>query len=99
MKVGDILPCCWGATMTLYDFYEVVGWTESKKSVYLRELQKQTLGGQQWNMEVQPIKGAYTGETKLCRIKDNYVKISSFQLVNLTKVWDGKEVYYENHMD
>jgi DNA-binding transcriptional ArsR family regulator len=99
VKQGDILVSQWGATMTLYDFYEVLGLTPSGKSLHLRRLEKESFNSDPGSLEVAPKKGCYEAGIITKKIKDGWVAITNYQFVNLKKTWDGREHYFENHMD
>lgn len=98
-KVGDILYCSWGYSMTLVDFYEVV-YAKGKSIVTLLPISARTVSGSAgYQGEVVPIPGAAAGAeiVKRPQVKGGsiYVKISDSQRCYL---WDGKPKYF-NRMD
>lgn len=101
VKVGDILTCSWGYSMTLVDFYKV---TERKaKSIKLEKLQNKIISGggysgqcipsQELDRDQADVKnklfriGAKWDKHVVCRIKDHSVYY-----------WDGRPESYD-HMD
>jgi hypothetical protein len=101
MKKGDILVSGWGYSMRLYDFYEVVDFTVSGKSVRLRKMGGKLLtGGTPWQEPIIPDLKAERGPVFTKKIINNkYVKITSCQFAYIDSVWDGKKIFYQNTMD
>lgn len=99
VNVGDVVVSCWGYSMTLYDFFEVMG--KTAKSVKLRRLRKEWLGGDPSRMPVKPILQSYDGECFTRRVsKDGQYcqgPASGSGLIALSKM--SEDVYYEDHMD
>jgi len=57
LKIGDVIHSCWGYSMVLHDFYEIVGTTP--KTVKVRALKKIDVGGTLDSLEVKPLLGHY----------------------------------------
>lgn len=98
-KVGDILYCSWGYSMTLVDFYEVT-FAKGKSTVTLMPIGARTISGSAgYQGEVVPIPGDSVGAeiVKRPQVKGGsiYVKISDSQRCYL---WDGKPKHF-NRMD
>lgn len=90
-KVGDILYCEWGSTMTVVNFYEVV-YAKGKSIVTLMPIGARTVSGSAgYQGEVVPIPGASAGAeiVKRPQVRGGsiYVKINDIQRCYL---WDGK---------
>ena len=95
ITVGTIFTATWGATMTLVDFYQVVGVTKSGKSVKVREIAKQRvtdnfIGG---DYKVVPIPGEFKGEVSTRRLQVSGYDGSTFfnpgRSRYSAKVWNG----------
>ena len=97
VEVGDILVCSWGYSMTLVDFYQVVG-TKGKYTVELRKIASEvTKGDAGYSGNCIGVKDAFVDDkilTKQCR--EGTVKISSHQSA---RKWVGVREYYFNRMD
>jgi len=70
-SVGTIFVASWGSTMTLVDFYQVVGVTKSGKSVKVRQISSRRVtdedrGG---DFKVVPIPDDIRGETMTKRLQ------------------------------
>jgi len=98
VKVGDILAGRWGYSMVLYAFYEVEKVTE--KQVALRELNKRSLGGEQWSERVEPVLGS-TYDKRKFRVRNDITKdyLWDSKLRSLIYPYDPNREYIENHMD
>lgn len=99
-EVGHILANTWGYSMTLVDFYEVVG-KRGKTILQLRELGHTVVSGEAgYQGSVIPALGEYAGEMFERRVQgkpsDPRVKISDGQ--GSAYLWDGKPCYF-NRMD
>ncbi|MDF1769851.1 hypothetical protein [Maricaulis sp.] len=99
-QVGHILSNTWGYSMTLVDFYEVVG-LRGRTIVQLRELKSTVVSGDAgYQGTLMPCPGEYAGEMFERRINGRTghpgVKISDGQ--GSASLWDGKPKYY-NRMD
>lgn len=99
-EVGHILTSTWGYSMTLVDFYEVVG-KRGKTIVQLREVKSVVVSGEAgYQGNVIPAPGEYAGDMierrVLGRVGDPGVKISDGQ--GRATLWDGKPKYF-NRMD
>lgn len=100
LKVGDILVCCWGCTMMLFDFFQVVGKTTS--CVKIRELAKNNTPSNGFlRYDVTPIKDRFTSDVLLRRpSKNGYIKGAyESQLMRLTDFYNENETYTEDHAD
>ena len=101
VKVGDVLAGSWGYSMTLWMFGEVVKVTP--KQVVIRELMKQDIGGQLWELEVKPVLGKYdtrhpdTEHRVKNDIDKDYVWIPKYRC--LLYHYDPNKKFLENHMD
>lgn len=92
LKVGDIMYSSWGYDQTNIDFYEVVGFTKSRKSVKIRPIAKRSIGdGEFMSMSNMPDPGNYVGDPMTKRIK-NYgdwsVTLSSY---SSAWMWNGSK--------
>jgi len=96
LKVGQIVNTCWGYDATFYDFYEVVGFTNTM--VKLRELKKKRFyTGQEGFCDlgsVVPCTGANRFESDeilkrkpIIYSESTSIRISSFEYAHL---WNGK---------
>jgi hypothetical protein len=100
MKVNDVLVCKWGYNMVLYDFYKVIGFSPSGKSVLFQQLAAEHLpDGKLWSDPVIPDINKPVGPIKTRRIKDNFIKISPSKFIFIKDIWDNQEIFYENHCD
>jgi hypothetical protein len=100
MKENDVLVCQWGATMVLYDFYKVLGFSSSGKSVFLKQISVEHLpGGELWKDPVLPQPDIEIGPVLTRKIKDDAIKISPNKIILIKDIWDGQQVFYENHLD
>jgi len=99
VKVGDILAGSWGYSMRLYTFAEVEKVTP--KQVVLRELDRETVGGEMWNLHVRPIMGSTGNHLGTIRVKNqldkDYVWIPKIRC--LMYRYNPDEKYTEDHMD
>lgn len=98
LSVGEILHCPWGYSMCLNDFYQIVGFTPSRKSVKVRKLNKYLNdhdGYGQIGHETCRKDDFATDNVRTLRIRDGYVRVSSHQIAYK---WDGLPKYY-NSMD
>ena len=98
LSVGDILHCPWGYSMSLNDFFQIVGFTPSRKSVKVRKLNKylkDSDGYGQMGHETCRKDDFATDNVRTLRIRDGYVRVSSHQIAYK---WDGLPKYY-NSMD
>lgn len=97
IKIGDIFHCGWGYSMTLNDFYKVVGKSPSGKSIKVRKLAKKHVesdGG--WSGREVPIDDLFASDNITThRVLDGHIKMSSYSWARL---WDGESKYY-NHLD
>tara|TARA_R110000851_G_scaffold35978_7_gene94262 strand:+ start:545 stop:862 length:318 start_codon:yes stop_codon:yes gene_type:complete len=95
LKVGDILHCGWGWSMTLNTFYQVVKVTP--KTVVIGKLKQKDEGG--WPVGYStPIADSFDTSpdtsfppTKRAVPADGRVKLNSFSSARL---WDGKRQFY-----
>ena len=102
-KIGDILSCTWGYSMTIVDFYKVIKVSPSGKSVTVQRLASDCIEGHAgYEGYVMPSAHAhhYNETYKNKRIKSAYnggyeIKISDCQYASL---WDGKKKYF-NRID
>jgi hypothetical protein len=95
-NVGDIIENRWGCTMTLYDFYQVVGVT--KTSVRLQRMKKDTMSGGFGTPVVRPTFVDPNAEIFLKKV----LVWKSGPLVNMKygigRLWNGV-ARQENHND
>lgn len=109
VEIGDIFEGSWGYDQTNVDFYEVVGFTPSGKSVRLRPIRKVTVPGSEGFMSrrVTPALGEFCGEefTKLIlksarRYGDGspfYIKMASYDFPDHIKRADAATLgFYES---
>lgn len=102
-KVGDILSCTWGYSMTLVDFYKVIKVSPSGKSVTVQRLASDCVeghAGYEGYVMPSPHPHSLNEVHKNKRIKPAYgggygVKITDSQYASL---WNGKKEYF-NRMD
>ena len=100
LNVGDVVHCSWGYSMTLNDFYIVVG-RVGKASVKLEKIgSKWVEGSDGFTGKVVADETVRTGEFLTKRVKTSWngdarIKISDCQYAYS---YDGRAVY-ENHMD
>lgn len=99
LEVGHILSDIWGYSMTIVDFYEVVG-KRGRTIVQLRELAQEVVSGEPgYQGTVVPKPGEYVGEVIERRVTGSNgrpgVKICD---VKRPSLWNGKPVYF-NRMD
>lgn len=100
LKVGDILVSCWGATMLLYDFFQVVGKTTA--TVKIRELAKNNTPTDRFlQYDVTPIPNRFTSDVLTRRPnKHGYFKGAyQSQLMRASDKYDASKVYTEDHAD
>ncbi len=90
LKIGDILVCSWGYSMTIVDFFSVVGF-KGKTMVQLRAIAKESTGGMTGHST--PIPGQYIGEAFARFVKGDSVKIDDRQYASK---WNGKPAYYNS---
>lgn len=91
LKVGDILCCSWGCTMTLVDFY-IVKEKRGAKSVRIAPLGKIQKSSDGWSGTATPDTGNVKNVIdKTFRDLDGSVKISEYQRAYR---WDGEPIFY-----
>ena len=96
--IGTILHSSWGYDQTNCDFYEVVGYTPSNKSVRLRTLGNKVVAGSEGFMSCRAVadldnkgEGIFTRRILDTHLDQPYVKIGYGQYA---KLWDGKPQYW-----
>jgi hypothetical protein len=104
VKLGDVFYRSWGYDQTNVNFYEVVGFTASNKSMRLREIRKTVQG-----RGVVPVKGDYRfleDDVHTKRIQLDYTGIfpcAAWNSYSSLSLFEGKPVYdtialgYEGH--
>ena len=97
-EIGTILHASWGYDQTNCDFYEVVGFTPSKKSVRLRTIGNKQVKGTQGMMSCYAVadvenkgESIFTRRILDTKLDYPYVKIGYGQFA---KLWDGKPKYW-----
>lgn len=99
LKKGDILAGCWGYSMTLWDFYEVV--SSTPKTVNLLKLKNKIIGGTQESLEVQPDLDSVSSYEAPFRVKNdpNQDRLFIRGKNILLNRFDPDRLYVENHID
>lgn len=100
IKVGDILVCSWGYSMTLVDFYKVVKTTP--KTAYLSKMGSKTVEQDAYGMSSRVMPGEVISSEKplMRRIQKSnyngelYCKITDYQYA---RKWDGKSKYFNDN--
>lgn len=90
LQVGDIMYSSWGYEQTNIDFYQVVGFTKSMKSVKLRMIASRSVDAGFMSYDNMPDIGNFADEVITKRIKkydDWCVSLSSY---SSAWVWNGK---------
>lgn len=101
IKIGDVLVCSWGYSMTLVDFYKVVKVTA--KSAYLAKMGSKVVEQDNYagHSRVMPSGICSTEKPLMRRIQKSrydgslYCKITDYQYA---RPWDGNSKYF-NDMD
>ena len=100
IKVGDILVCSWGYSMSLVDFYKVVKVTA--KSAFLLKMGNKTVEHDSYGMysRVMPSEICTTDKPLMRRIQRShydgelYCKITDYQYA---RKWDGQSKYFNDN--
>jgi hypothetical protein len=95
-SVGSILVSSWGYDQTNIDFYQVVGFTASGKSVRLRPIASEHVESCGFMSEkVRPVPHAYTGPafTKRINRDRDYIALTSYSYACLA----DRETYTASH--
>lgn len=89
---GTILVGSWGYSMTIVDFFEVIG--RSNSMLYLKQVQKKVIKSDSYGSEdVMPTPGNYLDD-KIYRVKiSNRNSINSPLKHGIITVWNGKPEY------
>ena len=71
IEIGTIFSATWGSSMTLVDFYEVVGITKSGKSVKVRQIRSDRASEEDrsGDFKVIPIPGDFRGDAMTKRLQ------------------------------
>ena len=101
LKVGDVMVCSWGYSMSLVDFYKVVKVTS--KSAFLLKMGNRTVEQDNYagHSRVVPSGICTTDKPLMRRIQHSkydgelYCKITDYQYA---RKWDGQSKYF-NDMD
>lgn len=88
-KTGDIFYDSWGYGQTNIDYYEVVGVTKSKKSVYVRPIKSTKEETGFMTGPATPVRGDFTGEKKLKRLYNYEGEPKLPSRFGSTSLWDG----------
>ena len=94
LKDGTILVCSWGYSMTIVNFYKVIG-RKGTATVLLQGLENERVSGDGFSGECVP--GNPVGEVFKVRYSSKHkcAKIDSHRWL---PIWGGNPAYY-NHLD
>ena len=99
--VGDIFASSWGYSMTLNDFYQVVG-KSGKSTLLLKKIAGRNIpcGGDGFSGHEEPVKDSFTHPSapviKKRYLKNQYIKFASYKRATLHT--EG-HTYYFNTLD
>ena len=97
-KMGDVLVSSWGYSMTIVNFYRVIGVT--KTCVYLDKHKNKIVEGDGWSGKVVMSEFSDTGEDSVIRrkVKTNYKGEPCVDITECQRAykWDGTPKYFNN---
>ncbi len=97
-KVGDILVCSWGATMTLVNYFRVKSVSASGKTVTFAEIpSKETSTGFLCGRSLPDLEGP-EGEVRSRKVRAKTGSLRMFDTHGYVYPWDG-EPHSFNHCD
>lgn len=100
-KIGDILVSVWGYSMTIVDYYQIVG-RRGRTIFQIRKLQNEQVSGDPgWHGLVAPRPGAFDDnrghmiEARMTR-DGRAVSIPGFSGRQQAELWDGRNRYFNS---